>query len=313
MTKLFRSIILFLFFIILNMIYVNNSTAVWKGIDATNNTRVVPIFASPVHTGCSSGFLYSSRIVFTAAHTILKYDYETKIMSQRFEKFYVGTPGQKTFYASKRVEVEAIFVPDNYKERDKFPWSAGSIITRQNDFAILILKTPLKTDNKMVELMTPELHEQYIQNKEKIKSAGYGAQSAEQIQQPCENRNPMSYESEVTSKTFYTNNEIFTATLNFKIGIDQPHGCDGDSGSGYYKEYDDKIVYLGAMGAGSWMSHNCESWMYPRNMESVFGADPVYNFTNLIKNAENYLLKYNKKKAKNTCNKKNKGCGIGVR
>ncbi len=65
--------------------------------------------------------------------------------------------------------------------------------------------------------------------------------------------------------------------------------CDGDSGSGYVTITESKYIYLGASGAGSYLNHNCENYLPYLGQTTTNGADPVYLYLDLIKQAEKYL------------------------
>lgn len=265
-----------------------NSNAVWRGEPAKNNTRAVPLLFSPTDTWCGSAWAYSDRIIFTAAHGLFEgNDLETQQKTLR-QNVWIGYPGERISFMSNRIKSEKIFV-SNYIGRSLWPWGTGSKITRTNDFAVIVLEKPITLDSKKIELLTPELHKKYIDSGEDIYATGYGAQKAEELRERCDNRLPMTYKSKIIDEDIYPNGFVYTAKLNFKVLPDAPNGCDGDSGSGYYKELDDKIIYLGAMGAGSWMNHNCETWQEVRHRETINGSDPVYMFLDLIKQAEDYV------------------------
>jgi hypothetical protein len=174
-----------------------------------------------------------------------------------------------------------------YKSRDF--WLGGSTITRENDFAIVVLESPLPVDDKKVELLIPELHEQYISSGEEVDLSGYGKQSPEEIksQAPCKSFS--SYSSKVTSKVLNTGDIRWTAPLNFKVGVGMPNTCDSDSGGGYTKILADKYIYLGAAGAGGLDQHNCASWEPSLSKETINGAYPVYLYKNLVAEAEKFV------------------------
>lgn len=265
-----------------------NSNAVWKGQIPVNDKRSVPLLFSPTDTWCGSAWAYSSRIIFTAAHGLFEGNDLNEEQKQLRHNVWIGYPGERVSFMSKRIKSQKIFV-SNYIGRSLWPWGTGSRITRINDFAVIVLERPLPIDNKKVELLTPELHKKYIESGEKISATGYGAQKADELRERCDNRMPMRYESKIIGEDVYPNGFVYTARLNFKVLPDEPNGCDGDSGSGYVKELSDRYIYLGALGAGSWMNHNCETWDDARHKETINGSDPVYLFLDLIKQAEDYV------------------------
>lgn len=284
-TRIISSISIFTLF---TCLFIPNSNAVWMGESPVNDTRSVPLLFSPTETWCSSAWAYSSRIIFTAAHSLFEGNDIDKEQTVIRQNVWIGYPGETVSFMSNRIRSEKIFI-SNYVGRSLWPWSTGSTITRTNDFAVIVLEKPLPIDNKPVELLTPELHNKYIESGEYIESTGYGAQKAEELRQRCDNRKPMKYSSKIIGKNVYPNGFIYTAMLNFNVGVGKPNLCDGDSGAGYVKEFSDKYVYLGAAGAGSWMNHNCETWDEARYKETINGSDPVYLFLDLIKQAEDYV------------------------
>jgi hypothetical protein len=263
------------------------ANAVWKGTTNFEDKRTVPILFHSGSVYCASGFLYSPRIVFSVAHNFFKEnDLEKEHVTKR-DAIWVGYPNDTLTPGVRRVSVEKFFIPEGYKSRTA--WTGGDRITRINDFAVLVLKSPLPTDNKPVELLTPELHDQYIQSNEQINLTGYGTQLREQAGQECVNRRPSSFQSTITGKTISPGNVSWTATLNTKVAPGMPNMCDGDSGAGHTKLLSDKYIYLGAAGAGGFLNHNCAAYEPWLNEESITGADPVYLFTDLIVQAEKYV------------------------
>ena len=263
------------------------ANAVWKGTTNFEDKRTVPILFHSSSVYCASGFLYSPRLVFTAGHSLfVENDLEKEQVTKR-NSIWVGYPNDTLTPGVRRVMVEKTFIPNDYKSRTA--WTGGNRLTRINDFAVLVLKSPLPTDDKPVELLTPELHQQYIQSSEQINLTGYGTQLPEQAGRECENRRPSSYQSPITSMNISSGNMLFTTTLNTKVSPGMPNLCDGDSGAGYTKLLPDKYIYLGASGAGSINQHNCSTYLPALNQEAINGADPVYLFKDLIAEAEKYV------------------------
>jgi hypothetical protein len=263
------------------------ANAVWKGAINTENKRAVSILLDSDVVYCSSGFLYSQRLVFTAAHVLFKENDIHKEQITKHSSIWVGYPNDTLDRGVRRVIVEKFFIPEGYKSRTA--WLGGNRLTRLNDFAVLVLKSPLPLDDKPVELLTKDLHQKYIENSEQINLTGYGIQSADQASRECLKRQPRSYESTVTSMSVSAGSMEFTTTLNTRVGPGMPNLCDGDSGAGFIKILPDKYIYLGAAGAGSLNQHNCETHLPAINLESINGSDPVYLFKELIDQAEKYV------------------------
>jgi hypothetical protein len=287
MIKKYTFYLFLLFYLFSN---INISHAVWNGSIDLENKRAVSVHFGQYTLYCSSGFLYSPRIVFTAAHVLHPGD--DRIV-EHFKPapsdwIWVGMPNAKIKSGTTRIQAEKIFISDEYKSRD-FWTKNGNRVTRINDFAVIILKKPIFINDKKVELLTPELHQSFIDSAESVKFSGYGATKSQELGKSCDNRQPYSHEATVINKNIYTDRLIWTSTLNVKVNAGMPNTCDGDSGSGYIKHYFDKYIYLGAVGSGGWQNHNCGSYEPFLNLDSVGGADPVYLFKDLIAEAEKYV------------------------
>jgi hypothetical protein len=264
------------------------SNAVWQGKLDPENARAVPILYSSIGSCVSSGFLYSPRIVFTAAHVLYEGDDRRTEVTKVRNMMWVGYPGETVSTYSRRVASEKIFTPNNFEGRDL--WNGGVRITRKNDFAVIVLSAPLPVDSKQVELLTPQLHDQYIRDMEQISLTGYGYQTINDHRKCNEGRAPSSFSSKIIDKVFQPVNQTWTTTLNTEVEGYKPNMCDGDSGSGYVKITEGKYVYLGASGAGSYRNHNCEDYSPAMGLTTINGADPVYLYLDLIEQAKKYVL-----------------------
>jgi hypothetical protein len=263
------------------------TSAVWKGTLDTENKRAVPVLYGPTGACNSSGFLYSPRIVFTAAHVLhLGDDRKTEHIAQ-WPSLWIGYPGEVVSTTSRRIESEKFFVPTNYEGRDL--WKGGNTATRKNDFAVIVLKSPLPVDAKKIELLTPELHDKYILNKEPVSLTGYGYQAQEDHGKCREFKTPSSFNSNITEKTVSTGRYAWVSTLNTRVDPGMPNMCDGDSGSGYVKIFPNRYIYLGASGSGSYGNHNCESYKPYLTEVTISASDPVYLYKELIAEAVKYV------------------------
>jgi hypothetical protein len=263
------------------------ASAVWKGTFDSQNKRAVPVLYGPNGACNSSGFLYSPRIVFTAAHVLFFGDDRQTEHTVLRPTVWIGYPGEYVSNSSRRIESEKFFVPSNYEGRDL--WKGGNTATRKNDFAVIVLKSPLPVDKKKIELLTPELHDKYILNKEPVTLTGYGYQTQEDHGKCRESKFPSSFTSNVTDKTVSTGRFAWASTLNTRVDPGMPNMCDGDSGSGYVKIFPDRYIYLGASGSGSYGNHNCENYMPFLNEVTISASDPVYLYKDLILEAEKYV------------------------
>ena len=260
---------------------------VWQGTLDVENKRAVPILYGAYGSCTSSGFIYSPRIIFTAAHVVYEGD-DRKVKPTKVRgTVWVGYPGEAVSTYSNRVVSEKIFTPVNFEGRDL--WNGGVRITRKNDFAVVVLSRPLPVDDKPVELLTSELHDSYVKNSERVSLTGYGYQNVNDHGKCNEGRLPSSFTSTIISKSYQAGSQSWTTTLNSQVEGNKPNMCDGDSGAGYVKITESGYIYLGASGAGSYLNHNCESYPPYLGQTTTNGADPVYLYLDLIKQAEKYV------------------------
>ena len=290
--RLFTSVLVITFSL---LSVLSSADAVWKGTLNPLDKRTVPIFMDANWNACSTGFLYAPRIVFTVAHAAYFGDDRVEEQTVLRPTIWVGWPidtintvSSSNPTGTRRIASEKIFIADGYKDRDYF--RGGNRISRINDFAVIVLPKPLPVDDKKVILLTPELHQQYIDSGEQINLTGYGSQNASDVEKACDGRKPSSFQSPMIGKTVGAlgNGITWTETLNFKVQPGMPNLCNGDSGSPYTKILSDSYVYLGAA-SSSFNQHNCESFPPALSKESINGADPVYLFKDLIAKAEKYV------------------------
>lgn len=115
--------------ILLSVLVTPSANSVPEGVTYTGDTRTVPIFAVSQEGGqqpiqvAATGFLYSSRIVFTAG-------VQAKIFDQAKGGIYVGKPGSRTTDKSGRVKVIKAFYPNS-----------GN--TELDDFVVFVLEKDL--------------------------------------------------------------------------------------------------------------------------------------------------------------------------
>jgi secreted trypsin-like serine protease len=284
------------------------ANAVWNGTDAVEGNRVIAFYNGPPtekEQTAATGFLYSPYIVFTVAHAFFGDD-RVEVPRYRDIPYSVGLPGAKSGSNAKRILVKKVFIAKNFTNRNMFQ-DGGTHITRQNDFAVLVLSEKLPLDNKKVFLLTPETHEKMIAEKSTVVLTGYGHQTADSEinpQSPDEklDRTPKSINIQMYGKQvpiqslngvfpfnrYPGRNFTYDQTLNFYI----PYGsntsiCSGDSGSPYYIDGGDSITYLGANSSAVGIS-NCGT-MQMATAGGYISGDPVYLYKDLISEAEKYV------------------------
>lgn len=264
-----------------------------NGVDATNDGRAV--YISYGYTKYCSGFLYSERIVFTAAHCVI--DNKT---NETLNYLSVGYPGQKYTKSAETISIEKVFIPKNWE------WNNKSNISAINDFAILITSRSIPIVGKTF-IATKKDIELFLNDKIKISTIGYGRQSSlhgyndDTVPQYAEF--PIVPDNYVQGKlqaiSSYLGGSI---RYDMKIHVLQIPGgassCSGDSGSPFYVKKEHDYIYLGPLAWGLGGIPNCSGAGWTDNV-MYMGSVAAYDYLDLIKEAENYIghntIDYNNK------------------
>ena len=236
--------------------------------------------------GSVNAFLYKPQIAFTSGHGTAEWG--------KGELFVNTSSG-------KKVKLERILLAPGFTERltSREAIEAGkAVLSRSNDFAILILAEPIPMTNS-VELLKADQLANVIRNQEPVYSIGYS--SYDSIRK--KDQRPRQLEAKMiekeSAKTIY---EKYYATghpnwgprgSTFElIDIQLVHsptkgsGCDGDSGSGYFLKRGVTKVYLGPAGAHSVGIPNCGQPGFWGEYGNAFAIEPVYKHLDLIREAE---------------------------
>jgi hypothetical protein len=238
----------------------------------------------------SSGFLYSDRIVFIAAHLL-----ESMSPDYWERDGFVYAPGVKSTTDQKKYMIEKVFKSSTYRTR------TATDDTRLNDFAILILKESIPMKNR-VQVATIADFQNFINEKAPVQMVGYGYQNSSQRVDPqgWNNRDPYKLTSYLVSGEdliiYYKDNSRFIrpnqSILDYGIPNNEKYGsvCDGDSGAGFFVEKGDVRYYLGPVGGSQAGITNCygPSQFIPPS-GGMSGITATYKFLDLIKDAETYV------------------------
>ena len=256
------------------------------GQDATGDPNAVKV-------GGASGFLYSDRIVFTAAHVIDStggVDYWEK-------EGVIYTPGIVSVVGQKRYKAKKVLVAPTYRPR------VGNDQTRVDDFAIIILQESIPMMNEVLVASTEEI-DGFINDKTPVSMIGYGLQNPSQrTNSDWRNRSPMKMTSFLVSnedlRNFYTvnANKIYQKSnqtmLDYGIPNTEQHGsvCDGDSGAGFFVDNGNIRYYLGPVGGQQAGIPNCrndgsQSFGIGGGMTGITASN---KFSTLIKEAEQII------------------------
>ena len=248
------------------------------GQDATGDPNAVWVMGA-------SGFLYSDRIVFTAAHTA---DYFG-------DAGYLFAPGVKNGPDNKKYFAQKILKAPTYRAR------VGTDNTRVDDFAIIILRESMPMRNS-VQVASPADIESFIREKAPVEMVGYGFQN-EAMRTDLQARNTMSPHKMTSVLVSGDDLRKYLAAypgwhqpnqtiLDFGIPNNEKTGsnCDGDSGSGFFVQKGNVRYYLGAAGGSQAGISNCNgSFNKFAPNGGMSGITPTHKFLALIKEAEDFV------------------------
>jgi hypothetical protein len=241
----------------------------------------------------ASGFLYSDRIVFTAAHTA---DYFG-------DAGYLFAPGVKVAPDNKRYFVQKILKAPTYRAR------VGTDNTRVDDFAIMILRESMPVRNS-VQVASPADIETFIREKAPVEMVGYGFQSEAMRTdlQALNTRSPHKMTSVLVSgddvrkylAAYPGWHQPNQTILDFGIPNNEKTGsnCDNDSGAGFFVQKGNVRYYLGAAGGSQAGISNCNgSFNKFAPNGGMSGVNPTHKFLALIKEAEEFVANEKKLEA----------------
>ena len=261
-----------------------------------DNPRVVPIFGqdgpSEVRLMAGwSGFLYSPRIVLSAAHSHYRFDNNGNRILIEPAFITVGKPNSSAKDAEGRAKVIKTFVAD--------------FTQMGNDFIVLVLDRDLVTVSP-AKLMTAEIEAELVNARSEVVFHGYGEyrdRCAPGEKNPCKKdwNNLNQRTSELPRIVRMNLAPLSDSYFSWLTGnqrtelretvISNPQGCPGDSGGLITTAYKGDLLYLGqglaganvyACGAGNAKSKE--------NDPNSFGwFSPIYKHLDLLKEAEAFV------------------------
>ena len=268
-----------------------------------DNPRAVPIFGqqgpSEVNLMAGwSGYLYSPRIVFSAAHSHYRFEANGDRILNEPKYITVGKPNSSVKSTEGRAKVIKTFVGD-YKKS-----STGWTL---NDFIVLVLDRDLATISP-AKLMTAEIEAELVNARAEVVFHGYGEyrdRCAPGEKNPCKkdwnNLNQRTSELPRIARlnlaplsdsyfSWFTVNQ--RAELRETV-ISNPQGCPGDSGGPITTTYKGNLLYLG-MGLDAANVYACGAGdaKLKENDSNSFGwFSPIYKHLDLLKEAEAFVAK----------------------
>jgi V8-like Glu-specific endopeptidase len=277
MKKLF--ILLFSF---LSLVLPTPANSVEFGQDATGDPNAVNI------QGYASGFLYSERIIFTAAHVLDEF----KIQSNGDTNGFVFAPGVVDKTNEKRYKIIKAFIPKTFVHATQStqPIDDFAVIVIEEDMPLKI-KTMIATEQQLID---------FAQAKTKIEMVGYGLQNGNQrndqqylIRAPHKLTSYL-YSPEMMNIHYsqYGNLPPFWKNIEWGAVSMQSTGttCAGDSGSGYFVQQNSVRYYVGTAGNGLGNSNCKADGTYSISPGGAVSWFPNPNkFLDLVKNAELFV------------------------
>ena len=254
------------------------------GQDATGDPNAVQISTN------TSGFLYSERIILTAAH-VLNY---LRIQPNGDTDGFVFAPGLADKSNAKRYKIIKAFIPKTFINLDN-----SKNIAAVDDFAIVVIDEDMPLKVK-VKIATEDQMRRFAKDKSEVVMIGYGLQSGSQRKNPQDIiRAPHKMtgylytpEMMVEHHRQYNLRPSSWTTSDWGTNSNQKTGsiCSGDSGSGYFVEENSVRYYVGTAGNGGETS-NCKedgTFSFTTGGFMAYFTSPN-EFLDLIKSAETFV------------------------
>ena len=270
-----------------------------------DNPRVVPIFGqdgpSEVRLMAGwSGFLYSPRIVFSAAHSHYRFDNNGNRILNEPAFITVGKPNSSAKSAEGRVKVIKTFV--------------ANFTQFGNDFIVLVLDRDLATVSP-AKLMTAEIEAELVNARAEVVFHGYGEyrdRCAPGEKNPCkkdwDNLNQRTSELPRIARLNlapFSDSYFSWLTPNLRAEVQEtfisnPQGCPGDSGGPITTAYKGELLYLGmGLDAGNVYACGAGDTKSKENDPDSFGwFSPIYKHLDLLKEAEAFVKQQPSTKSK---------------
>ena len=261
------------------------------------NPRVVPIFGQPEGVTSDnagwSGYLYSPRIVFSAAHSNYRFDNNRNRILSEPALITVGKPNSSASDQTGRVKVIKSFVGD-------FKLTSGGSV---NDFIVYVLEKDLVPISKG-NLLTAEIEKELVAVQSEVRIHGYGEYQDRCPGQPgpCKKtdfRDPKMHTSElprsptgimklVAPSYFHGMSSDQKANLANETLVSDNLACSGDSGGPVTTVYKGTQYYLGSALSGS-NTRACGAGVIDDPTKAFGYFSPVHKHLDLIQTAEDFI------------------------
>ena len=245
----------------------------------------------------ASGFLYSDRIVFTAAHVI-----DSGGGDNFLRDAYLFAPGVKNGFTNKRYMAQKVLRAPTYKDRSEADF------TRIDDFAIIILRESMPMRNTVQVASAADI-ESFVREKAVVELVGYGLQNAA-MRNDLQARNNMA-PHKLTSvlvagdelRQYYSSNPGLLRPTQTILGLGMRNSektgsnCDGDSGSGIFHQKGNIRYYIAPTGGSQAGIKNCYDNQQFAPAGGMTGVTPTHKFLALVKEAEEFVANEKKLEA----------------
>lgn len=260
------------------------------GQDATGDPNAVWVMGA-------SGFLYSDRIVFTAAHTIDAGGGDNFVNAS-----YLFAPGVKNGSNNKKYWAQKVLKAPTFRDR------SDADGTRIDDFGIIILRESMPMRNT-VQVASPADIESFIREKAVVELVGYGLQNAAMRTdlQARYNNSPHKMTSVLVAgdelRQYYSSNPGLLRPNQTILGLGMRNSektgsnCDGDSGSGIFHQKGNVRYYIAPTGGSQAGIKNCYDNQQFAPAGGMTGITPTHKFLALIKEAEDFVANEKKLEA----------------
>ena len=236
--------------------------------------------------GTINGFLYSPWLIFMQAHSSNEWFTSNMI--------FKTIDGQES-------HAERILIANGYRDRvvnSEAINNGTAIADRVNDFSIIVLSEPLIVKNR-VRLLKPEEVNGIIEKKTPIRMIGMSRHDATQVidgvPRILEGKLIKPEDAKIIFDKYYLNGNEYWAPkgakytlgpINLVLSPGSGHGCDGDSGAGYFIQDGEEKIYIGPNGSHSVGVPNCGRPAVWGEYGNVQNIEPAYNHLDLITQAE---------------------------
>ena len=274
------------------LLYSNTSYASYESAPDYSNGRVVPLMSSPNDLNSNgSGFLYSSRIVFTSGHTAFSFNSNGERQEFRPD-LAVGKPN---------VDIKTIDSGVRVIKRISAPKYLGNDSPDLHDFAILILEKDL-IPAEPVQLLTPEIEQILLEKRAEVKIHGYGntvdlCGLGESL--PCKTNRPKASDVPRSITATLRPATDFPALVGYQVPkrlLEQllfftpgkSSMCGGDSGGSLTTTFNGNIMYLANIGTADRI-YACGQSPSFDGKGGINYSQPIYRYLDLIKEAETFV------------------------